>query len=125
VPSQHRLAGRRRTPLAAVADEAFVAPRAGIGLRDVSDELCAQSGFTARVAVESTEISTIEGLVAAGLGVAILPGPRPNRAEPGVAYVPLAGAEAYRDIGLIWMRERPQPAVAMRFADFVRSHPAR
>jgi LysR family transcriptional activator of glutamate synthase operon len=73
------------------------------------------------VAVESTEIATMEGLVAAGVGVAIVPGPRPDRAEPGVAYPRLTDAGAHRDIGLVWLRARRPPAVAARFAEFVKS----
>ena len=121
VPAGHRLARRRQMRLAAAAREPFVMPRAEVGLREVSDELCARSGFTPQVAVETTEISTMEGLVTAGLGVAIVPSPRPDRGEPGVVYIPLTGAEAHRFIGLVWVPERPQPAVAARFAEFVRS----
>ena len=121
VPAGHRLARRRETRLAEAARERFVMPRSEIGLREISDELCARSGFAPHVAVETTEISTMEGLVTAGLGVAIVPSPRPDRAEPGVVYIPLTGADAYREIGLIWVPDRAQPAVAARFAEFVRS----
>ena len=61
----------------------------------------------------------MEGLVAAGFGVAVVPVPRPERAEPGAVYVPLAAASAKRQLGLAWSAERQLPPAAQRFADFV------
>ncbi|ALE74764.1 MULTISPECIES: LysR family transcriptional regulator [unclassified Pseudonocardia] len=119
VPADHRLAGRPRVALSAAGTDPFVALRAPIGLRRLTDELCARAGLSPRFAFESTEIGTLEGFVSAGLGVAIVPEPRPDRAEPGVSYVPLTDATAHRSIGLTWLRERPAPPVVARFADFV------
>lgn len=61
----------------------------------------------------------MESLVAAGLGVAVVPAPRPGRAEPGVAYLPLTDSAAQRAIGLAWVLDYPQTPVVSRFADFV------
>lgn len=119
VPDEHRLADRERVGLAEAGDEPFVTLRAPIGLRRLTDELCARAGFTPRFAFESTEIGTLEGFVAAALGVAIVPQPRPHRAEPEVRYLPLTDDSAHRMIGLARLRERPLPPVAQRFAGFV------
>ncbi|MDT7658044.1 MAG: LysR family transcriptional regulator, transcription activator of glutamate synthase operon [Pseudonocardiales bacterium] len=121
VPERHALAGRGRCGLAAAAGEPFVALRRGFGMREISDELCSAAGFTPAIAFESTEIPSMEGLVAAGLGVAVAPLPRAHRATPGVAYLPLTDAGAHRVIGLAWPLDRPVPPVAERFAEFVRS----
>ncbi|MFC5142948.1 LysR family transcriptional regulator [Actinomycetospora rhizophila] len=119
VPGGHDLAGRDDIDLADATDEPFVMLREPIGLRRQTDDLCARAGITPRIAFESTEIGTLEGLVAAGLGVAIVPAPRPHRAEPGVVYVPLTDAAAHRVIGLAWPRDRPRSPVVARFAAFV------
>jgi DNA-binding transcriptional LysR family regulator len=119
VPADHPLAERRDVALAEAGDGPFVTLRAPIGLRRLTDELCARAGITPRIAFESTEIGTLEGLVAAGLGVAVVPVPRPHRAEPGVAYLPITDAAAHRVIGLVWLRERPRPPVVARFAAYV------
>ncbi len=119
VPTDHRLAGRDGVGLAESGDEPFVTLREPIGFRRQTDELCARAGVVPRIAFESTEIGTLEGLVAAGLGVAIVPVPRPHRAEPGVAYLPLTDEAAHRMIGLAWERDRPRPPVVDRFAGFV------
>lgn len=52
VPDDHRLAGRRRIRLAEAADETFVTLEPGYGLRRITDDLCAEAGFTPRVAFE-------------------------------------------------------------------------
>ena len=65
------------------------------------------------------EIPTMEGLVAAGFGVAVVPVPRAERAEPGAAYVPLSESSARRQIGLTWNADRPLPPAAARLAEFV------
>jgi len=71
------------------------------------------------VVFEAMEIPTMEGLVAAGFGVAIVPMPRPERAEPGAVYLPLAQTSAKRQLGLAWSADRALPPVAKRFAEFV------
>ncbi|GAA4879149.1 LysR family transcriptional regulator [Actinomycetospora straminea] len=119
VPADHPLAGRDRIDLAESAHEPFVVLREPIGFRRLTDELCARAGIAPRVAFESTEIGTLEGLVAAELGVAIVPAPRPGRAEPGVAYVPLADVLAHRLIGLVWHRGRATGPVVAAFIDVV------
>lgn len=68
VPDDHRLASRRRIRLAEAADETFVTLEPGYGLRRITDDLCAEAGFTPRVAFEGEEAETLRGLVAAGLG---------------------------------------------------------
>jgi LysR family transcriptional activator of glutamate synthase operon len=121
VPRDHPFASRGRCDLSAVAGEPFVALRPGYELRELSDELCSLAGFAPTVAFESSEISSMEGLVAAGLGVAVVPMPRAHRESPGVAYLPLTDTGAHRMIGLVWLRDRPAPPVATRFAEFVRA----
>jgi DNA-binding transcriptional LysR family regulator len=121
VPRNHRLGARASCRLSAAAGEPFVALRPGFGMREISDELCALAGFVPQIAFESTEIPSMEGLVAAGLGVAITPKPREHRGTPEVSYLPLIDDGAHREIGLIWMHNRPQPPVTERFAQFVRA----
>jgi LysR family transcriptional activator of glutamate synthase operon len=119
VPRGHRLAGRTRIRLADAGAEPFVALAPGFGLRQLTDELCAEAGIEPHVVFEAMEIPTVEGLVAAGFGVAVVPVPRPERAEPGAVYIPLSQASAKRHLGLAWSADRPLPPAAQRFAEFV------
>lgn len=120
VPLGHRLATREHAALTEVSDEPFVALRRGFGMRELSDELCTTAGFAPAITFESTEIPSMEGLVAAGLGVAITPRPRAHRETPEVRYLHLTDDRAYRDIGLVVVSGRPLPPVTERFARFVR-----
>lgn len=52
VPDDHRLAGRKRIRLAEAAEETFVTLEPGYGLRRITDDLCAEAGFTPKVAFE-------------------------------------------------------------------------
>lgn len=100
VPDDHRLATRRRVRLAEAADESFVTLERGYGMRRLLDAVCAEAGFRPRIAFEGEEAETIRGLVAAGLGVALLPPPPVPR--PGVRELTVTAPRAVREIGLAW-----------------------
>ena len=105
VSADHRLAGRRRIRLAEVAEEPFVAVEPGYGLRLITNEFCAQAGFAPRIAFEGEEVETLRGLVAAGLGVALLPPGLVPR--PGVVELEVTAPRTRRAIGLAWPAGRP------------------
>ncbi|WP_405998961.1 LysR family transcriptional regulator [Streptomyces sp. NBC_00829] len=119
VPDDHRLAGRRRIRLAEAADEAFVTLEPGYGLRRITDDLCAQAGFTPRVAFEGEETETLRGLVAAGLGVALLP--PPAVARPGVVELTVTAPRAAREIGVAWLDGHVDTAPVASFKRFLLS----
>ncbi|HEY4024233.1 MAG TPA: LysR substrate-binding domain-containing protein [Pseudonocardiaceae bacterium] len=119
VPRTHRLARRRTLALADADGEQFIALGPEFGLRRLADELCDAAGIEPEIAFESMEISSMEGLVGAGFGVAIVPSPRPDRAEPEVTYVPLRDGGAQRVIGLAWLKASALAPVAQRFVEFV------
>ncbi|MEZ0065340.1 DNA-binding transcriptional LysR family regulator [Streptacidiphilus sp. MAP12-20] len=119
VPTDHRLAGRRRVRLEEVAQDPFVTLEPGYGMRRITDALCAEAGFAPRISFEGEEAETLRGLVAAGLGVAVLPPasvPRPDLVE-----LALASASARRELALVWSAVRPLPPPAVSFRDFVLS----
>ena len=112
-----------RVSLSAAAGEPFVAVRTDFGFRRVTDELCRAAGFTPQVAFESTDLTTIDRLVGAGLGVAILPAGAVRNPDSGATPVNLEGVNARRDIGLTWrLRGELSPAAA-RFRAFVQGLP--
>jgi len=119
VPRGHRLADRARAAVADAADEPFIMPGPDFGLRRLTDELLARAGVDPAVAFESAEIATMESLAAAGLGVTVVPRPRPHRADPNAVYLPLVDAAAHRVLGLVWRADQPESPVVRRFKDFV------
>jgi len=96
VPSSHRFARRRSVTIADCRDESFIGfpGDAGTGTGPLLKRLCAQAGFEPRIAQEAREATTQIGLVAAGLGIAVLPAPLEALRMEGVHYVPLEGEGA-------------------------------
>jgi LysR family transcriptional regulator, transcription activator of glutamate synthase operon len=128
LPAVHPLAGRYAElgdpgiRLAEVACEPFIALRATSALRKLGDDLCAAAGFRPKVVFEGDDLSNVRGLVAAGLGVAIVPAPRAGSpvAGPGpVHYLPILDAGAERDIYLTWPADKPLLPAAELFRKHV------
>ncbi|RJO69936.1 LysR family transcriptional regulator [Nocardia panacis] len=122
VPVEHRLAGRRQVSLPDLAAAEFIAMPPGFGMRRIFDELCAAAGIRPRVAFESSDLITVGGLVAAGLGVAIMPLEEPVPA--GLAMVGLAEANV-REVGLVWSAAATPSDAVRRFRDFADEWAAR
>ncbi|NEE01837.1 LysR family transcriptional regulator [Phytoactinopolyspora halotolerans] len=119
VPDTHPLAARRRVRFAELAEEEFVTLEPGYGLRQIMDGMCADAGFTPRIAFEGQESDTVRGLVAAGLGVALLPHFDPGT-PAGVAEVPLT-PKVTRTIGLTWPRDQWSTPAVHAFRNHVRT----
>lgn len=120
VPPDHSLAARKEVGLAEAAAESFIGLRPDFGFRRVTDELCQAAGFSPAIAFESTDLTTIDRLVGAGLGVAVMPAGAVRGTESGATPVPLVGVKARRDIGLVWRLGRDLSPAAARFRSFVK-----
>ncbi len=118
VPPHHRLRDRRRLGLHEIADEELVTTPAGYGFTSLVTELLAEAGVTPRISFESADLATIEGLVAAGLGVAILP--EQFAGLSGTIGISLTSAAARRTIGMTWRTDHPLGPAAERFLEFVK-----
>ena len=117
VPPTHRLRKRRRVELADLADDDLVTTPAGFGYSGLVQGLLAEAGITMRISFESADLATIEGLVSAGLGVAIVP--EAFAGLTGSVGLALASQGASRTVGLTWRTDRPLAPPAQRFLDFV------
>ncbi|MYX30624.1 LysR family transcriptional regulator [Streptomyces sp. SID8381] len=119
VPTGHRLAGRGRVRLAEVAEEPFILLKPGYGLRSVTETLCREAGFTPLVGFEGEEVHTLRGLVAAGLGVSLIPSSPDTAATPDfpIRYLELTDVGGARDIGIARLTGRTLPPVSRRFMD--------
>ena len=112
------LPARRRWPqrpsLAALAHEPFILfPRqAGAGLYDLIVGYCNAAGFMPRVGQEAVQTPTIVSLVAAGMGIALVPASLRHMRRTGVVYRPLAEPSPQMEVGLAWREGDEEPAVA-------------
>jgi LysR family transcriptional regulator, transcription activator of glutamate synthase operon len=103
VPPGHRFAERRTIRLAEAAREAFVLFPPGHALRAFTDDLCRRADFTPEMGYEGDQSSSIRLLVAAGLGIALVPDTGATDALPALRIEDLPAA---REIGIAWVRER-------------------
>jgi DNA-binding transcriptional LysR family regulator len=110
LPEGHRLAKRRRLALRDLAGEDFVllARREAPGLRAAIDALGAEPHEVQEVA----EIRTVLGLVAAGVGVSLVPQAVAGAERSGVRFLALAGRAPTVDLALAWRDGDESPALA-------------
>ena len=117
VPPSHRLRNRRRVDLAELVGDELVTTPVGFGYREHINRLLAEAGAALPVSFESADLATIEGLVAAGLGVAITP--EQFAGLSGTIGLNIVSPHARRTIGLTWRTDRALNPAAVRFRDFV------
>lgn len=122
VPSGHPLASTASVAFASLGDEAFVAPRAGSNLRELTDRVCAEAGFYPRVEFECDHLAAVHGFVAAGLGVAItpLPGRQDETPDAALRFLPVSDVPAVLEIGVAWPLQRRLLPAATAFLAHVR-----
>ena len=113
LPDGHPLAAAPALALADLAGERFVLhPRGGsAGFYEQIVAACRQQGFTPTVVQEATEMLTLVGLVAAGLGISLVPASVAQLHTAGVVYRPLRDAALTAELVLIWRAEDRSPLV--------------
>ena len=124
LPTGHPLAGAARTrlPLVALEPEIFILYRRplGPGLYDAIIAACQRAGYSPRVGQEAPRMLATLSLVAAGLGVTLIPASMQRMGIDGVAYRPLArNAGLIAPLNLAYRRDESAPAVR-RFIAAVR-----
>ena len=90
LPRGHQLTRRRALRLADIAGEPWLETASVPGpCQDVILAACERAGFRPRVVVEADDYPTTQGLVAAGVGVALVPGLALGAVNPGVVVRPI------------------------------------
>jgi DNA-binding transcriptional LysR family regulator len=84
LPTGHALAGRARLSLADLSGDPWVASTSVCGCRQITESVCRDAGFEPRVAFEADETQAAQALVAAGVGVTMLPQLALTTLHPGV-----------------------------------------
>lgn len=122
LPDHHPLSQHAQIPLSVLAQESFILfPRSlAPGLYDQIISLCQQGGFSPTVVQEAIQMQTIVSLVAAEIGIAIVPASLQNLQRTGVVYRSLMEATPQATVALIWQRQPPSPIV-QRFLEVVQA----
>jgi len=121
LPEGHPLAGRDVVSLRELAGEPFVFyPRhRGPGLYDRIIGFCREAGFSPDVVQEAAQEHTVIGLVASGIGVALVFDCMRKLGRSGVVYRPITDVNASVELGLFLRTDAPSPSLRA-FADLAR-----
>ncbi|MTH46099.1 LysR family transcriptional regulator [Intestinirhabdus alba] len=121
IPREHFLAHKPVVTLTELVKEplVFFDPHIGTGLYDDILGLMHRRGLKPTIAQEVGEAMTIIGLVAAGLGVSILPASFRQVQLAGMCWVPLAEEDAVSEMWLVWPAHREQSHAARRFCQLL------
>jgi DNA-binding transcriptional LysR family regulator len=112
VSDRHPLASKKSVTIADLAEEPLIVPerRSRPHSHDLTMKLFAEAGLQARIVQLANEKQTIVNLVAAELGVAIVPRWTSRMAARGICYVPLEASDLNRlTLAAAWTRGTRDP----------------
>lgn len=115
IPTQHPLAHRRTVSIPDLADQPLIVPerRSRPHSHDLTIKLFAEAGLQAKIVQIAEEKQTIVNLVAAGIGIAIVPRWTSRMMISGVRYIPLVmpdtGVMNRLPLAAAWVRGTRDP----------------
>ena len=124
LPPHHPLSnGHGPLPMAALSSENFILyPQdSGTGIYDQIIALCRRAGFAPHLVQEARSLTTIVGLVAAGLGIALVPDSTRSIATNGVIYRPLEEPAARSAMWAV-LREGEVSVQELNFRTLIHAH---
>jgi DNA-binding transcriptional LysR family regulator len=121
VPSGSPLASRERAPsLRDLVEHPLTSHRTCRTTKHVEDRL-RQAGREPQIAFRSDDNGTVQGLVAAGVGIAIVPRLTVDETDPAIEVVDLGDRVPPRLIGIAWHRDRRRTHAAEAFVELARN----
>ena len=122
LPDAHPLAERPMVKLEELAGEPLVLlTRAGApGVREALEETIERLGGEERIVQEVAEMQTVVGLVAAGIGVSLVPQSVRALDRPGVTYRPIDADSPNVRLKMAWRAADESPLLA-RFLEMARA----
>ncbi len=112
LPARHRFASRESIKLADLREEEWVQTSATSPCARHVVRSCLAAGFEPRVSFETDDYDTVQGLVAAGVGVALIPGLALSRLHPGIVVRELAPRSPVRAVVAATMQDPGIPPAA-------------
>ena len=98
LPAEHPLVGKRALTIEDLRDQQWVQTSASSACARHVVRSCLAAGFEPYVAFESDDYDTIQGLVAAGVGVALIPRLALTRIHPGIVVRALSPSSPARKV---------------------------
>ncbi|MFC4950177.1 LysR substrate-binding domain-containing protein [Pseudonocardia sp. GCM10023141] len=113
LPERHRLCQQAEIDLSDLAEEQFITHPANVGgaMFSITLKACLDAGFRPKVVQQASETAVIASLVAAGVGVALLPLSVRYIHVTGAVLRPLTPSDTQIELAVAWLRGRPSPVV--------------
>lgn len=113
LPAQHPLVSKAQISIQDLVNETFVLqPRHWtFGLYDRVMSLCYSAGFSPNVKQEAADTYLIIGLVAANMGISLVPASAQSLRSLGVVYRQLEGDTTQIEMAMVWRRDDHSPVV--------------
>ena len=126
VPEGHPLASRTALKLGDLAEQNLLLLEDGHCLRDQALEVCHLAGAAERSGFRATSLETLRQMVAAGVGITLLPSlavKPPVASSANIHLVPFRGDPPSRRIAMVWRKSSAIVAFLKTLADVVRTVP--
>lgn len=121
LPKDHPKCGAKTLTLKELRGESFVLLRDGHCFRDISVAACTRAHVDPRIAFESGQFSSLLGMVAAGVGVSLVPEMALDKTAV-CSYVRISDPQASRTIVAAVLRGRSFNRVQQAFLKHIQEH---
>ncbi len=121
-PQQHPLARRSTLDAGELSDETLLLLEDGHCLRDQALDVCRLSGAREKSGFRATSLETLRQMVAAGVGVTLLPAlsvHEPIAQPANIRLVPFRGIAPSRRIALVWRKSSALDAFLHQLGDAI------
>ncbi len=121
LPPRHALNGSSSAPLAALASEPFILPPREVnpGVYDSIISACHRAGFDPKLGPAVPQVASTVSMVAAGLGVSIVPQCISRIHADGISYLPIEGDAPRAVISLVY-RRKDRSSTVQNFVEVAR-----
>ena len=127
VPEHHRLANAKHLQLRDLAKESLLLLEDGHCLRDQALDVCHLAGAGEKTGFRATSLETLRQMVAANVGVTLLPvlavQPPVPRSET-IRLLEFKDARPSRQIAMVWRKSSAQEPFLGKLAELIRELPA-
>ena len=123
LPAGHPLSRRRAIHLEDLRGETWIGGAPSSAWFRIVRHACQQAGYSPQADVASDDYIAVQALIAAGLGVSVIPGLAVRHPLPGVAVRPFTSAAPVRRISAAWPTDGYQGPTLTAMVDSLRRTP--
>jgi LysR family hydrogen peroxide-inducible transcriptional activator len=121
LPSKHPLTHKREIFKEDLVSEKFILLREDHCLGDPAFQLCRRNNFSPKIVFQNGQLGTIQSLVAAGIGISLVPQTAISDAPLSITYRKLENTRLKRSIAIVTRNKRSLTPTAQEFCQHLRN----